>query len=1140
MEAREAPVEEKPPQDQDIVDLVDDDEEEAESQQREDQPIDPLAYDDAHDYIRDLEERGRTRHRGHMSKRVRDSLKNRPPVLDVFVPQQVMAYASKLIDTLSQNSKAFGKNREYNHALRDLKNIHTQCDHMLHLSREYQQLQGRKQSAQRIHDLVKQARELKKNMVEGPLKHAMEFDQTWLVEWGPRAMKPTPRKAPEQDEKKPEPKQPERTLGQLNDMLYVNQRPQKTLENIVDHYKVLMQREVPQVTSRIRYPKHMDVLKSFQRKNPGSRTPGGVALNIFQWYAQMEALIPMEYPPPVDRNDRIAKGKRQIRTMLQIFERFRKAWEQANRDEPIDYGPSLEEGEGDEEDAFGAGDFEDFEDEGDRTETDDELSERAHIDVWKDIKGDLEQGFQRGGVVTRWPNVIEEIMNRLPLDQHGLTQAEVNKAFQQNFYNLFYQRYKGRGYQVRPSDMFQTPIDIPENKQFTTARFHQWNKKLFSFLNNPTYIRGKKKHYMRYIINALQDNDAYDRFVSQFGESMGQPDEDEPEFLGAFKNVVRELELNPPESDVFAPITSRLDTAIREKWDVTALQNTLDRLDTVSDQGSPQYKHMLLNALRERDMKSVRDKYTPRSLEKVPETLMLLLQKELLKLINKQRGDIRKHFLEQPLSPRVLHQLENFRFPEHRSALHETIRQLHEMIIETSREGIKQQEQLFVAPKTTHQADDFDPEDIPKVEAELQKVKEYLDSLEYGIKQVKKELTEDWNKGIVPESKIESYTLAQYIIDQADEGGALQEMIQEQREHNHTYHEGLEMLRGLKLRAVEGEIKEPDPRSDEKQEEEKSAQVGVVAIPSPQIPPSPASVRIVSDNSTQIGSPSESLLSYGTSTTIAYEDPGGFGYFQQQLDLIDETEGARLNRAGEFDVIRPQELEPGLQERVDGAHFPMSHHEEALKEQVWDRFLTRKGYAVLEKDFYYDRAKQAIRPITKARKTYTPRIQRVDRPYQIPANHFEEIAYVERPSAYSEFDPEQVTERFLKQQRKTSPAFKASKKATAIGDFIHVKLYPHSIHFVFLKKPQRPALEIMAKRIIEQTASSANCRLLSSKMEKGKKIIGTVIASRDLARMKPFHVQNIIARSRDSHFILRFDSSGGAIHQRYDRNFHLL
>ena len=140
MEAREAPVEEKPPQDQDIVDLVDD-EEEAESQQREDQPIDPLAYDDAHDYIRDLEERGRTRHRGHMSKRVRDSLKNRPPVLDVFVPQQVMAYASKLIDTLSQNSKAFGKNREYNHALRDLKNIHTQCDHMLHLSREYQQLQ---------------------------------------------------------------------------------------------------------------------------------------------------------------------------------------------------------------------------------------------------------------------------------------------------------------------------------------------------------------------------------------------------------------------------------------------------------------------------------------------------------------------------------------------------------------------------------------------------------------------------------------------------------------------------------------------------------------------------------------------------------------------------------------------------------------------------------------------------------------------------------------------------------------------------------------------------------------------------------------------------------------------------------------
>ena len=80
----------------------------------------------------------------------------------------------------------------------------------------------------------------------------------------------------------------------------------------------------------------------------------------------------------------------------------------------------------------------------------------------------------------------------------------------------------------------------------------------------------------------------------------------------------------------------------------------------------------------------------------------------------------------------------------------------------------------------------------------------------------------------------------------------------------------------------------------------------------------------------------------------------------------------------------------------------------------------------------------------------------------------------------------------------------------------------------------------MSKRIIEHVKTNDASRLLTSQVEKGKKNIKTLISQRDLPNLSQDQLQNIVARSRQRHFILRFEMYGGAIHDKYERDFHLL
>ena len=163
-----------------------------------------------------------------------------------------------------------------------------------------------------------------------------------------------------------------------------------------------------------------------------------------------------------------------------------------------------------------------------------------------------------------------------------------------------------------------------------------------------------------------------------------------------------------------------------------------------------------------------------------------------------------------------------------------------------------------------------------------------------------------------------------------------------------------------------------------------------------------------------------------------------------------------------------------------------------------------------------------------------------DVPYTVPATFTQEVAWVPRRTKHAEFLQDGGPERFLREQRKTNPLAKPSSKSAQIGDGITVKIYPHSVHFIFSKKPHRKAIGIMCKRISEHVETNDASRLLTSQVENGRKTIKTLISQRDMPNLSSDQLQNIVARSRQRHFILRFENYGGAIHEKYDKDFHLL
>ena len=218
-----------------------------------------------------------------------------------------------------------------------------------------------------------------------------------------------------------------------------------------------------------------------------------------------------------------------------------------------------------------------------------------------------------------------------------------------------------------------------------------------------------------------------------------------------------------------------------------------------------------------------------------------------------------------------------------------------------------------------------------------------------------------------------------------------------------------------------------------------------------------------------------------------------------------------------------------------------AEEEEVFKAQATGEFVAQRGQAILDQDFQYDYDRRRYVPKLQQFKTYQHyKYRGDDTPYRMPAQFAEEIAWVQRRSKHAEYLDDAGPERFLREQRKTNPLAKPSSKSSMIGDHITVKIYPHSIHFIFTQRPHKQAVRIMSKRIVEHVKTNDESRLLTRQVERGRKTIKTLISQRDMPNLSQDQLQNIIVRSRGKHFILRFEMYGGAIHTKYDRDFHLL
>ena len=242
-----------------------------------------------------------------------------------------------------------------------------------------------------------------------------------------------------------------------------------------------------------------------------------------------------------------------------------------------------------------------------------------------------------------------------------------------------------------------------------------------------------------------------------------------------------------------------------------------------------------------------------------------------------------------------------------------------------------------------------------------------------------------------------------------------------------------------------------------------------------------------------------------------------------------------FDKFGSFPTAPPVMVPPQL------AAVARAQSEEDFKAEQRRAFVARRGNAILDQDFQYDYDQRRWVPKLQQFQTYVHYKHRGDDiPYRVPAEYAQEVAWVQRRTKHAEYLQDGGPERFLREQRETNPLAKPSSKASMIGDHITVKIYPHSIHFIFTQRPHKQAVSIMSKRIIEHVKTNDESRLLTTQVQKGRKTIKTLISQRDMPNLSQDQLQNIIVRSRSKHFILRFEMYGGAIHTKYDRDFHLL
>ena len=123
MEAREVAEQDVSPRDD--IDLTIESEQDEQDEPNE---IDPMQYDDADEFMHDLEELSRVRLAKLGTARQRANNAKKDPIIDTYVPQQLKQYAQRMLKELHQSSKQFKHNHEYNDALQTLERLVTKAE----------------------------------------------------------------------------------------------------------------------------------------------------------------------------------------------------------------------------------------------------------------------------------------------------------------------------------------------------------------------------------------------------------------------------------------------------------------------------------------------------------------------------------------------------------------------------------------------------------------------------------------------------------------------------------------------------------------------------------------------------------------------------------------------------------------------------------------------------------------------------------------------------------------------------------------------------------------------------------------------------------------------------------------------------
>jgi hypothetical protein len=762
--------------------------------------------------------------------------------------------------------------------------------------------------------------------------------------------------------------------------------------------------------------------------------------------------------------------------------------------------------------------------------------------VHKDIELKFRTDSQ--GHDVSWVTIVKQIWASLKneLEGNGFTQDRANKVMEDNLYNVWYKQYGQVKEHVSPAIMFGDKRMVGKDPRKVQFAFHTTlQNKLWKWMRSKKlYKRGKQDTYIGYLINAIQDRDRYEAYVAQKGKHIQVKQEPHEEMQYDAEKELRSIYdekknywVKLANEEFVLPISEAFE---RNKFGIPLLEHlvTVYRKYLSGEDLRPLAK--VIEYHRHIDIHEMLRQYNPESLKRANVDATRGVLQTVRKSLNSTFNQIRQHYTNNPLSTQAINEFKNKKWP-HDDGFSKMAAWLSKEIVKVSEDRLahdKQQETerawvrrpYSLQLKHSLSSAYYKNLRIPILKDTLEKTHEAVQEIDDEIDKIKKD------SSTVEFPKLRLHVLAELR----------KELISRHRNLVNIYNAKIEGITNrlqaerLRKKAIRDRIK--------KERIDQAAAVGAIDLTtppaspavSPQVSPSLRPIQQRPDVSPPVHQPPRFSANLSPPDAISAALPRTVE-FAPPLDMPQFGMEPRQLFMGP--VVSPARQAHPRQQVVNLQAHPISPQEQQEEEKAWEEFKENEGGEILQTDFVYNRVRRDIRPRLKYYKTRQHYVIPVDKPYVIGGDQVQEIAYVERHQIPEHAPEENQHELFVKELKK-EPVYHASKKVSDIGDNIRVSLFNHSIHFYFSGSPVQRALKIMAERIEEQAHSTRNCRLLTTRMVKGKRIMRTIISKRDLQHTPRIAIQNILARSTAKHFILRYEGSGGSIHRRYQNKMHLL